>query len=198
VVETPIPDESSQSVEPAQLPTYESFVTPDGVTIDEARLGDFTKLLGEYESTSKADHAETQKLGQELMNRHVKEVQTVLQRQQEAYTAQWEKQTNDWYQAFEKDPEIGGNRFETTKTAVLDAVGKYAGNEAQLGEFKDFMNTTGVGNHPSIIRLISNMNSEIQGLKTKYESESGVKPLAAAKPVPQKKGFYEGIYGKMN
>lgn len=203
VAETPLEsatpkDEGSQSVEPAQLPTYEPFTLPEGITFDEAKLVDFTKTLGEFQNTTKADQATVQKFGQQLVERHLAEVQNAVQRLTENYSAQWEKQTNAWFESFKNDPEIGKNKFETTQKLVLDAVGQYAGNEKQLNEFKSFMNETGVGNNPSIIRLINNMSSEIESLKTKYESEDGVKPLAATKPVSQKKGFYETMYGKMN
>ncbi len=191
-------DEGDQSGEPAPLPTYESFVLPEGIELDNDRLTDFTKELGEFETLTKADHAETQKFAQKLVDRHVAEVKETVQRVTEGYAKQWEKQTNDWFKKSSEDPEIGGNRFETTKSAVLDAVGKYAGNTEQLAEFKTFMNDTGVGNHPSVIRLISNMQNEIKGLREKYESESDAKPLAANRPVAQKKGFYESMYGKMN
>lgn len=190
-------NEGSQSAEPAPLPTYEPYALPEGVSFDQERIADFNKKLGEFQVATKADQGAVQEFGQQLVERHIAEVQAALQRVAENYSKQWEKQTNDWFDAFKSDPEIGGNKFETTQNSVLEAVGKYAGNEAQLNEFKSFMNNTGVGNNPSVIRLIHNMNSEIQGLKTKYESEDAVKQLAATKPVSQKKGFLEGMYGNM-
>ncbi len=190
-------DEGGQSADAASLPTYEPYTLPEGLSFDQERLVDFNKQLGEFQVDTKAEQAKVQAFGQKLVERHIAEVQAAITRVAENYSKQWEKQTNDWFESFKNDPEIGGNKFETTQNSVLEAVGKYAGNEAQLTEFKGFMNNTGVGNNPGIIRLIHNMNSEIEGLKKKYESEDGVKPLAATKPVSEKKGFLQGMYGNM-
>lgn len=174
------PAEGSQSAEPAPLPTYESFTMPEGVTPDGTQLGEFTKMLGEYELISKADHAATQKLGQDLLNRHIADVKETVQRVTDGYVAAWNKQETDWLDAFKADPEIGGNRVNTTMKSVQEAVGKYAGTAEHTEEFRNFMETTKVGNNPALIRLINNMNGKIEGLLNKYERESS-KPVPAMK-----------------
>lgn len=189
--------ESSQTVDPAPLPTYEPFTLPEGIVLDDGKLGEFTKKLGEFEVSSKVDHAVLQKFAQELVDSHIADSKEIGQRLAENYSKAWEKQTNDWFEAFTKDPEIGDKKFETTKKSVLDAVGKFAGDETQLGEFKKFMNDTGVGNHPSLIRLINNMHTKINNMQEKYETEKGVKPLAGTKPVADKKGFLQTMYGNL-
>lgn len=193
-------DESSQSDEPAPLPTYEPFNLPEGADLNGKELAEFTKDLGEFESANKVDHTTMQGFGQKLVDRYVAEVSQLSKRINEAYSKQWEKQNNDWAESFKNDPEIGKNRMETTKTKVIDAVGDYAGNADQLKEFKSFMKYTGVGNHPSLIRLISNMQDRISSLQTKYESEKDVKQLAATKPAApkSKQPVYKKFYGNMN
>lgn len=189
--------ESSQTADPAPLPTYEPFVVPEGITLDDKKLGEFTKKLGEIQLATKADQAVMQKFGQEMVEAHIADTTEVGQRLAEHYSKAWEKQTNDWFEAFSKDPEIGDKKFETTKKSVLTAVNKYAGNETQTGEFKKFMNETGVGNHPSLIRLINNMQGTINAMQEKYETERGVKPLAGTKPAAEKKGFLQTMYGNL-
>lgn len=188
--------ESSQTEE-APLPQYEAFTLPEGITLDDKKLGEFTKKLGEIQNATKADQALMQKFGQEMVEAHIADTQEIASRLADHYSKAWDKQTNDWFEAFAKDPEIGDKKLETTTQRVLKAVGENAGSPEQLKEFKNVMTTTGIGNHPSVIRLINNMQSKIEAMREKYESEKGVKPLGNIKPVAEKKGFLQTMYGTM-
>lgn len=143
------PAEESKEVE---LPTYEPFTLPEGVTLDAEKMGEYTTALAEFEATTKASHEEVQKLGQQFLDRHIAE----LQRYTETLTHAWNKQKNDWKESFLKDPEFT-NRTNTVVNAAIDAIGVYAGNSEQQGEFRKLMEDTGVGNHPAMIRMLSNM-----------------------------------------
>lgn len=160
-------EETSQSAEPAPLPTFEAFKLPDGSPLDEGKLGDFTKELAEFELTSKADHVALQEFGQKLLDRHTAEIQ----RMADYYKIAWENQKNGWKDAFEKDQEIGGNRANTTINAALQFIRTHGGTEAQQQEFRQLMDTTGVGNHPALIRVLAKANSVL----------SEGKPLAGTK-----------------
>lgn len=175
--------EGSQSDEPAPLPAYEPFTFPEGVTFDEARLGDFTKTLGEFEIASKADHAEMQKFGQQLLERHTAELQNAVTRVTEAYQNIWEKQRNDWKESFIK---ANPNNYQTIVDSAKEFIGTHGGSEAEQNEFKALMESTGLGNHPAMIRLMANaMKANAEG-----------KPLPALKPATQKKGILQTFYGK--
>jgi hypothetical protein len=181
----PKKEEAKQSDEPAPLPTYEAFTIPEGVTFDVAKLGEFQKELAEYQVLTKADQAETQKFGQKLVDRHIAEIQDAVKRVGDFNTKAWEKQTSDWKEAFVKDPEIGGNRQETTILAAKVALTE--SGALSKPEFKQLMDT-GVGNHPELIRTFSNLGNVITDLKNrlaKYETETDVKPLPGKKPSPE-------------
>ncbi len=182
----PQKEEGSQSADPAPLPTYEAFTLPEGVTYEDAKLSEFTKELAEFEIAPKADRAAWQEFGQKLVNRHAAEQQALAQRIQEHYQNAWEKQGNDWKTAFESDPEIGGNRRETTLNAALEFVRTHGGNETQQQEFRELMNATKIGNHPALIRLLANANAAL----------AEGKPLAAPKPAPTTTSKVERRYGK--
>lgn len=170
--------------EPVQ-PVYEAFKLPEGVTIDDARLGDFTKMLGELELGSKYDHAKIQEFGQKLLDRHLAETKDTVARVQEAYQTAFDKQGNDWKEAFQKDPEIGGNRQETTVNAALEFIRRHGGTEDQQTEFRNLMETTRVGNHPAMIRMLAKANMAM----------SEGKPLAAQAPSPAAKSRVQAMYG---
>jgi len=180
-------NEGDQSGEPAPLPTYESFILPEGSTLDAERLGEFTKQLAEFELNTKADHAEVQKFGQGLVDMYLSEVQTSIERLNKHYSDAWEKQKNDWKESFIKDPDIGGNRQETTVNAALEFIRTHGGNEAQRKEFTQLMDTTGIGNHPAMIRLFANA----------MQTYSEGKPLPASQPMNSAKSKVERRYGKI-
>jgi hypothetical protein len=164
------------------LPTYEPFKLPENVTIDESKLGEFTKSLAEFELASKASHEEVQKLGQQMMDRHIAE----LQRYTDSLIQAWHKQAEDWKKSFQESPEFA-NRHNTVLNAAIDAISIYGGNEEQQKEFRDLMESSKVGNHPAMIRMLSNM------VLAKAES----RPLAAPQiATTEKTSKIEKMYGR--
>lgn len=190
--------DGSQSDEPAPLPTYEPFTLPEGVTADEDRLGSFTKTLAEFE-VAKADHTGFQKFGQQLVEMHVAELQTALNRQIESLSHEATTRYDGWLQSFLSDPEIGGNRKDTTLSNALQAVdiGNTQNGTVNNDHRQDFfqvMEESRVGNHPAVLRTLSNLYNVIEGYRQRYEREDS-QPLAATRPVPQPKGKVEKRYG---
>lgn len=180
-------DESSQSVEPAPLPSYEPWKLPEGATLDEAKATEFNSLLAEMQTTTKAEQAFVQEFGQKLIERHISEVKETVDRLHESYQQAWRKQTDDWKQAFISDPEIGGNRQETTVTAANDFISTYGGTPEQQKEFRALMETTGLGNHPAMIRILANAKNNAQF--------SAPKPIVG-KPATEKLTTTQKFYGK--
>lgn len=182
--ETKAPE--GQSAEPAPPPAYEPFTLPEGASLDAERLGTFTKMLGDFEVLTKADHAAMQTLGQQLVDRHIAEVQDAVTRLNESYQARWDKQKVDWKDEFLKDPEIGGNRFQTSVDAALKFIRTHGGTEAQQAEFQDLMESSGLGNHPAMIRLLAKAGAAM----------SEGRPLAAASPPAAPKSKVDIMYGR--
>ncbi len=169
-----------KSVEP---PKYE-LKLPEGVQVDEAKFGDFTKMLGDFETTAKVPHDEVSKLGQQMLERHVAE----MQRYTESLTQAWEKQSNDWKDSFLKSPEFA-NRTDTVLNSAIDAINIYGGDVKQQKEFRELMESSKIGNHPAMIRLLSNV------MLAKAEP----KPLAAPQiATPQSISKIQKMYGKKN
>lgn len=187
-VEEPKKEEVAQS-EPAQAPTYEPFTFPEGVKPDEARLGEFTKDLGEFQNSTKADQKIVQEFGQKIVDKYVAQVQEDTKRVTEYFTNAWEKQKSDWKTALEADPEIGGNRIQTTKASINKAL--MNAPEAHKKEFTEYMNSSGIGNNPAIIRMFTYLSNKLNA----YESETA-KPLPGTKPVAASVKTHEKFYGK--
>ena len=175
-----------QSADPAPPPSYESFQLPEGAKVDAERLADFTGLLGSFETQTKAEHAEVQKFGQQLMDRHVAEVTRAVETFRDASLAAWDAQKTAWRDQFISDPEIGGNRQQTTVNSAIEFVRTHGGTDAQQAEFRQLMNETGLGNHPAMIRLLANAGV----------SMSEGRPLAASSPSPAKPTKLQAMYGR--
>ncbi len=179
-------EEAAQSAEPAPPPAYEPFKLPEGISADEKGMSTFTNLLGELE-LAKGDHGKTQEVGQKLVDYYVAEQQSSLKRQQEYFVSLFDKQKTTWKEAFMKDPEIGGERWETSANAAKEFISTHGGSEAQQKELRQLMEATGVGNHPAMIRIFA---------KAMVNMAEG-KPLPAVKPeASMPKGKIERRYGK--
>lgn len=183
VVETPIVE--GQSAEPAPPPTFEPFALPDGMTFEQERLGEFTNLLGAFEGQTKADHAAVQAFGQQLIERHVAEVQRAVQQVHQTNIAAWDAQKTAWKDQFLGDPEIGGNRFQTTVDNAIGFIRTHGGTDAQQAEFQQLMNESGLGNHPTMIRILAKAGAAM----------SEGRPLAAQALAPAQLSRTQKMYG---
>lgn len=179
-------DETGQSEEPAPPPVYDTFTVPEGITLDGDRVSKFTEILGDLEKNAKGiDHALVQQFGQKAVDFHVAELQKQSEEFNKYITTSWERTKQEWKDSFLKDPEIGGNRFQTTVDNALNFIRTHGGTPEQQTEFRNLMETSGLGNHPTMIRLLANA-----GLRM-----SEGKPLAAVQPVPQTKSKLTTMYG---
>lgn len=178
--------------EKSVAPVYEEFKFPENFTPDKEAVSELTKILGEVE-IGKLDHKGYQDFGQKLIDLATKNTQVSIDRYTESLINQHNKTGDEWLSAFKKDPDLGGDNITETVTQLQDAVSRFAGNEAQVKEFRDVMVTTNVGKNPAVIRLIKNMNDTIR----KYESEPKNGMVPATKPAPQKVKAHELFYTKV-
>jgi len=176
--------EGGQSEDPAPPPKYDPFTLPEGIKLDDTKVGEFTNLLAELEK-SKADHSVVQQTGQKLVEFHINEVKSAVEGIQKYYQDSWDKQKTEWRESFLKDPDIGGNRFQTTVDAANTFIRTHGGSVEQQTEFRALMDSSGLGNHPIMIRILANAG--------KAMSEG--RPLASVKPVSQPKSKTQTLYG---
>lgn len=183
--EQPIKEEG-QSDEPAPPPTYEPFTLPEGITLEEERLKEFTGILSEFEGKTKAEHAAVQEFGQKAVDFHVAEIQKTVEAYTQKIEQDWENTKKTWKESFMSDPELGGNRWQTTINSALSFIRTHGGNEDQQAEFRKLMNDTGIGNHPAMIRMLANAGTKmVEGA-----------PLVAQTPLSPPKSKTQTMYGK--
>lgn len=166
-------------------PVYEPFKTPEGTTFDTERLGKFTELLSGLEMTGKADHAAVQEFGQKAVDFHINEINRTSEELTKLYQTTWERQKTDWKDSFLKDPEIGGSNSDNSLVAANSFIITHGGTPEQQQEFRNLMNTSGIGNHPAMIRILA---------KAGLAMSEG-RPLTAVKPLAPIKSKIATMYG---
>jgi len=177
--------EGGQSEEPAPPPSYEAFTVPEDVQLSPERITEFTKLLSDLEVTGKADHAAMQEFGQKAIEFHVNEQKALVEAINKTQLDSWEKTVIGWKDDFLKDPEIGGNRFQTTLDSANKFIKTHGGTVEQQKEFRNLLNTSGLGNHPTMIRILAQAGTAM----------SEGRPLAASTPVSAPKSKTATMYG---
>lgn len=179
------PEEKPVEQKPEEVaPEVTSFdwKFPEGVTVDQERVSVVNKVFGEMEREGKISHEVVQKYGQQLADFHVSEVQAVAQKVAAAYDKVWKDQTKSWHDDFVKDPEIGGNRQNTTTSAARDFIRRHGGTPEQQTELRTILEKTGLGNHKALIRTFANANL-VHGEPRTLKAEA---PPATPKNLKQK------------
>lgn len=142
-------EKSAEPEKPAELPpvTYEPFTLPEGVTMGGDRLDAFRAVLGEQ----RVDQAHAQK----LVDMHVAEVMQAQAAWREQQSKAWIDANAGWIEQAKNDPEIGGNRFETSLTAAKTLLGQLMRTPEEKAELQQVLSMTGAGNHPIIIKAFA-------------------------------------------
>lgn len=166
-------------------PVFDAWTFPDGVTPKETTLKEFTELLSGLETDGKADHAKLQEFGQKAVDFYQKELQQAVTDLNTLYQKTWDDTKVKWKESFLNDPEIGGNRAQTTLNSALSFLRTHGGTPEQQTEFRTLMDQTGLGNHPIMIRLMANAG--------RVMAEG--KPLAAQAPPAVAKSKINTMYG---
>lgn len=130
--------------------SYEAFKVPEGAKLDDARTKEFTTILDDGE-LSHQDRA------QKLLDMHVAEMERVskdiAQKQRDAWKEYQDRQKD----SFRTDPELGGNRAETTLGLAKSVIEQYGGTPEQVAETLQMLSYTGAGNNPGLIRVLNNV-----------------------------------------
>ncbi len=163
VKEEPKAEEPKEEVkkEPPPPPTYDAFSVPDGVTLTTDQLGSVTGILGETESRISTDplqaHAAMQEMGQKFVDLYVAESRAAAERYTRFQADNWNRTIEGWRGEFREDPDIGGNRADTSLArmgGLLEMYGQSAGGE-RLSKLRDVLTFTGAGDNPDMLRFVN-------------------------------------------
>ncbi len=138
--DTPAP-EPAPVVDPA---SYTDFTLPEGFTADDALLTDFRKEAAALSLPQAA--------AQTLVDLYTRSQQAAAAKITEDHTAlqaQWLSESNAL-------PELSGPTKGTTQVAIGRVMDEY-GTPA----LREFLRTTGLGNHPELVRLVAKVGAAL-------------------------------------
>jgi antitoxin component HigA of HigAB toxin-antitoxin module len=122
--------EATKAPEP-QLPERYEFSMPEGVELDKTAVDEFQTIAKEL----KLDQASAQKVADIGAK--------MAQRQTEAHA----KLVESWVETVKTDKEIGGDAMDQNLAVARKALETFG-----TPELRDVLNSTGLGNHPEVIR----------------------------------------------
>ncbi|WP_436879452.1 peptidase [Escherichia coli] len=160
------PDDDKDK-KPEGAPEAYEFKASEGVELDTEALKDFEPVARELNLTNEQ--------AQKLVDAYPKILAGVQQRQADA----WQKQTEGWAEAVKADKEIGGDKLESNLSAGQRALDQFGSPE-----LKEYLNVTGMGNHPELVKAFVKIG--------KAMSEDG---MVSGKETGQRSAA-EVLYGK--
>lgn len=126
-------EEKDQKQEGA--PEKYEFQAAEGVELDTEALKDFEPVARDLNLTNEQ--------AQKLVDAYPKILAGVQQRQAEV----WQAQTEQWAADVKADKEIGGDKLTANLSAAQRALEQFGDPE-----LKEYLNTTGLGNHPALVK----------------------------------------------
>lgn len=125
---------------PAGAPEKYEIQLPDGYTLDETTFAKAEPVLRELNLTNE----QASKLASVIAESRAQEAEAFAQ------------QVQDWGKAVEADPEIGGKAFADNVKAAQSALATYG-----TPELKGLLNSTGLGNHPEVVRFFARIGKTV-------------------------------------
>ena len=138
-------DEDSKADETDGPPDkYEDFTFPEGVEAISEQVEVATEVFKDL-NLSQED-------AQKLVDLNTKFMQEEFDRQQKA----WDELTTGWKEKSTSDPEFGGTALEANMAIAKQGRDAFGGKE-----FVDMLETTGVGDHPEMVRFLFKLGKAV-------------------------------------
>ncbi|MET4341951.1 hypothetical protein [Bradyrhizobium sp. RT9a] len=175
------------AAEPPAPIKYEAFKVPEGIKLDDERIGKFAEVAGAGQVS--------QDVAQSLLELHVAEMQRfseeVVKQAEEHQRDVWSKLNDTWKTEARNDEQIGGNRLETALARGKAVLEEYGGTADQVRELIAHTSNNGMGNFPGFLRFLDNV---AQALNVFEDSAVGANPNP---PKPAKGPGQRGWYPSM-
>lgn len=152
------------------VPEKYEFTMPDGVEMDSEMLAEFEPIAKEL--------GLSQEKAQKLVDIQIKS----LQKLQAAHDIQQEEafkeMTTQWATAAKADSEYGGAKFNENLSVAQKALKQFA-SEGLI----EYLNSSGLGNHPEVIRTFVKVGKAISEDKFVVGGQGGARATDPAKVI---------------
>lgn len=138
--------EGEKEGETPEVPEKYEFKAPEGFEgeLDQAALEQFEPIAKEL--------GLTQEQADKLVSMHADSIQRASTEARE----QWAQQQQTWREDLQNDPEFGGQKFQENVTAATKAVERFGSPG-----LKEALESTGMGNHPELVRTFAAIGKAI-------------------------------------
>ena len=140
--------ESDGESEAGAPEAYAEFSLPDGYESN----GEF---LNEFAARAKADNL-SQEQAQAYVDIASKVAEQAAQSAIEGQLSQWKEQQEAWASELRTSEDLGGAKMDATNADARLGLQRLVTNADELNALRDWLNDTGVGNHPTLVRAFSN------------------------------------------
>ena len=167
---------------PPGAPEKYEFNLPDGVKFDDDAFVAAEPIFRELN------------LGQEAASKivgvYAEKVLPLLQdRAQQQASAAGDELRAEWARSTMADTEVGGGKLEESKAMAARAMAQFLPQNEEGQKFRTFLNESGLGNHPEMVRMLSRIG------RAMGEASTNMGTTAAA-PMSMAEKFYGKNYAK--
>jgi len=141
---------------PAEGEVAYEFKAPEGVTLDAESVKEFTAIAKELKLPAKA--------AQKVVDLAVK--------REAARTEAWRTQVESWANDVAQDKELSKPEVQADARKAIETFG--------TPELKTLLNSTGMGNHPELVRLMARIGKAVSEDKVLGKNEGDNKPARDA------------------
>lgn len=140
--------------------TFEPFTAPEGFDLKEEAVKQFTEILGD-------PNLSAQERGQKLVDMYAAEVKGVHENYAQQQIDTWRQLNDQWKEELRADPELGGNRVNTTLSIAKAVIEEFGGSKEQQAALLSHVDNNGMGNYAGFVRLLHNIGTALNVLEDK-------------------------------
>lgn len=155
-------EKAEKEKKPEGAPEKYEFSAPEGSELDQEVVKQFEPIARELNLN--------QEQAQKLVDLYGSKVMPQLMQQQAEV---WQKQVADWGDAVKTDKEIGGDKFDANLTKAKQALDKFGSPE-----LRQFLETSGMGNNPELIRAFYKVGAAMSEDTLATSNETGQRSAA--------------------
>jgi hypothetical protein len=170
--------------EPPAPKSYEPFKLPEGLKLDDKELAKFTDIAGKAQIP--------QDVAQSFVDLYIAERKQDVELARAEQQKHWRTLNDTWKTELRTDPNLGGNRTDTSLSLAKAVVEEFGGTPDQQKEFFRHISDTGgngMGNYVGFVRLLHNIGKALNMF------EDGIVPAKPQAPKAQKgpgnRGWYD-------
>lgn len=157
-----------------------AFTMPEGITFDEEGFKEVEPVLRDLNLT--------QEQAGKLMGAYgEKIVPLIAKRTTEQFDEQGAQIRADLARDLQADSEVGGKKLDESRSYAAKAISHFIPNATERAEFSEYLNASGLGNHPLLMRIIAGSGRTISEASTPAPGSTS-EPLSNSQLFYGKKG----------